>query len=298
MPDEGYEVDILSILRSIVFEKSFPLLEGKTPDSKFIASNNLSFRFTTLQLALIDIGLFFTFAEISGGSFSAMEDLYIFLLAMNIVVVLMLYFMVSRTNNKLTNEQDGYWYVLKFPFCKSCKVEMVSNEDALFHKIENPQHMLRKFEVRVKINETSKFLGIFRAYELIPLVVTPLFLSLFGRVLYPTIFALLILSLYVSIPVIYIFRYLRRKSKENIFRYLLVKNIGSYPEISLEIFTFRLILIDKRYLRKDTPNPINFPCIMNMNGDIVYLTDSYKTNFYGNVKVNPFSGLSVGYHLL
>ena len=51
MPEQKYKVDVVDVLKSIIYEKNYPLLEGKTPDSKFIASNKMSLRFAVLQLA-------------------------------------------------------------------------------------------------------------------------------------------------------------------------------------------------------------------------------------------------------
>lgn len=297
MPDEGYKLDILSVLRSIVFEKNHPLLEGNNPDSKFIASNNLSFLFAILQLALVDIGLFFTFLEITGSSFSAMENPIIFLVAMNSAVILLLYFIVSRTNEKLTNKKGGYWYILKFPLCKSCKVDLVSNQEALYHKIENPQHMLDKFEVRVKINETSRLLSIFRIYELIPLMSAPLFLSLLARMYNSYLLALVIPLPYVLVIIIYIYRYLTRKYKGNVFRYLYIKHASGSQNSSQEFITMRLILIDRRYLKEDTLKFNDYPIVYNINRDLIFLIEDYESNFYGNVQVKPYRGLASGIYL-
>lgn len=298
VPDEGYKLDILSVLRSIVFEKNYPLLEGNNPDSKFIASNNLSFLFTILQLALVDIGLLFTFTEMTGGSFSAMENPIIFLVSMNSVVILLLYFIVSRTNKKLTNKKAGYLYILKFPLCKSCKVDLVSNQESLYHKIENPGHELDNFEVRVKIVDTSKVLDIFRIYELIPLMSAPLFLSLLTRMYNSDVLALAIPLPYMLLIVIYLYRYLKRKYNGTVFRYLYIKHASGSQNSSQEFITMRLILIDRRYLKEDSLKLNDYPVVYNITKDLIFLIGDFESDFYGNIRVKPYRGLESGIYFL
>ncbi len=294
MTDKDYRVDILKILRSIVFEKNHPLLDGMSPDSKFILGNNLSFQFTILQLGLVDVGLVFTFFEISRSSALIFSELFTFLVALNSFVFLVLHYMVSRTNTKMTNEHRGYLYLLKFPFCNSCKVDMTSIEDALLHKIDNPQHTVDHYEVRTRVNNTIRFLNVFRLYEIMFLLVVPILISVFGGGFQETIIFSLILSFYIAIPIIYAIRYLRRKHKVHIARLLYVNHDDSYHNDKQEVFTFRLIMVNKRYLKNGMPIDSDFPVLKDTNGESTYLIEHYEVNLYGMAQVEPYKGLTSG----
>lgn len=297
MPEQKYKVDVVDVLKSIIYEKNYPLLEGKTPDSKFIASNKMSLRFAVLQLALVDIGLFFSIIQISSGSVSAINYLLLFLLIMNILVCFLLYFVVHETTRNITNN-EGYWYVLHLTFCKTCNANTITNEDAIFHKIENPEHLLGKYEVRVNIDSTTRFLDIFKPYEVFLIIALSFILVFLNIELHNTMFAMFAswaLLLYMpSLLVIYLYRRLKRRMEGSILKLLRIRQVASRPDI----FNLEPLILDKRYLKRWPMDVNEFPTILNLDGDQIFLIERYDFNLNDNVEVKAFRGLSPGPHIL
>ena len=298
MPERTYQPNILEILRTIIYEKNHPLLEGRTPDSKFIAGNKLSLRFSLLQLALVDIGLFFSLAQISPSSIKAVEYLFLFLIILNLIVVILLYIIVHRANRNVTKEDEGYWYSLYFSYCKICDVGTINKEDVILHKIENPEHTLGKYNVRVKILEMSRFMDIFRFYEIIPLLLLPLGILLLGTIFNITLLNEAFLLLYTPLIFLYVYRRLKRWRMGGTLNFLEIKVIKRYPNASLDIIAMEFITMDIRYLKGGISQIMNLPIITNIDGKSIFLIEGYRIDWLDNIRISGYSGLPRDYYFL
>lgn len=298
MSDGTYEPDILKILRTIIYEKNYPLLEGMSPDSKFIAGNRLSFRFSLLQLALVDVGLFFSFIQIADGSIQSLKYLYLFLVILNFIVVFLLYLIVHGINRNMTKEAAGNWYSLYFSYCKTCDIGTMDRDDAFFHKIDNPEHVLGKYNVKLEIYETSRFIDIFRIPEITALLLLPLLLLSLGVFFNFNLLKELFFLSYIALIILYTFRRLRRRRRGGLMNFLKINLIRRFPNASLDIFTMELIIVDIRYLNNEKPRIDKFPFISSLDGRPTCLIEHYKTDFFNNVTVKAYSGLPPGIHIL
>lgn len=298
MSDGTYDPDILEILRAIIYEKNYPLLQGNSPNSKFIAGNRLSFRFSLLQLALVDVGLFFSFVQIADGSIPALDYLYLFLGILNVIVVSLLYLIVHRTNRDMSKEEDGYWYSLYFLYCETCNIGSINREDAVLHKIDNPEHVLRKYNVRVGIFETIKFTDIFREPEMMAIILSPLIILLLSFIFEHILLRELFFLPYTVLIVLYIYRRLRHWRSGGFVNFLKINLIKRMPSASLDIFTMRLITVDIRYLKNEIPNLDKLPSIFSLGSRLTYLVEHYKSDFFNNVTVKGYSALEPGIHPL
>lgn len=298
MPEDNYRPDILEILRTVIYEKNYPLLEGGTPDSKFIAGNNLSLRFSLLQLALVDTGLFFSFIQIAAGSTEALGYLYLFLVILNSIVIFLLYLIVHETNRKMTKKEEGYWYSLYFSYCKTYNIGTIDREDTVLHKIENPEHVIGKYNVRVKIYEMSKFMDIFRLPEIMTLLLVPSAILLLGNFFNFTLLKELFFLPYLALIILYTYRRLKRWKSRGKVNLLKINLIRRNPNAPLDIFTMKLITVDIRYFKNEIHSLDKFPLIVENSLHPTYLIEHYKTDFLNNVTAKAYSGLPPGLYIL
>jgi hypothetical protein len=298
MPERTYQPNILEILRTIIYEKNHPLLEGKIQNSKFIAGNRLSLRFSLLQLALVDIGLLFSLAQLAAGSVKVLDYSFYFLIILNLIVVVLLYVIVYRANRNVTKEDEGHWYSLYFLYCKNCDVGTIDKEDVILHKLDNPEHTIGKYNVRVRILEMSRFMDVFRIYEIMPLLFLPLIIALLGNIFNITLLKEFFLLAYAPLIFLYVYRRLKRWSKGNALNFLKIKIMKRDTNNSLDIITMKFISIDIRYLNAWESQLSNSTILINSDGKPVILIDGYKIDRLGNIRISGYRGLPPGLHNL
>ena len=314
-PLERNEIEVLGLLKKMVYEIPHLLLEGEDLDTPLKKSARLTFWIAVVQLIMLDVSIYISLTHsFAFPPIPAYYNLIIALLVINLYfsfVFLMITDLYSSRDKMrfpfITQEYPVY--ISEFPVyvCKSCNehnLYSILEPKDLYHKIEYPEHKTCFASVEADVYKVDKFTDKYSLYEFVFITFYLVFMISLTIALYMLnsqyflISAMIYVVSFFFLFLIEIIRMVfRRKNNSDILFLRIIEDYSLFDAQHRVRYYLLPLIITKRFLKDKELSLEKYPAIRHSpSSPFVYLISKIDPYNKNEIQVIPYKNIKPGSH--